>query len=119
MRKDIDRDAQRVERHWNEFRAKRGSDSPIKLADAQFFVAREHGFASWPRFASHLEVIKALLEHGADVHARENDLYHADPLGWALIRWSGCSGARYKERYVQAVALLVAAGATFDPAWYE
>ena len=25
------------------------------LADAQFFVAREHGFASWPKFARHLE----------------------------------------------------------------
>ena len=24
-------------------------------SDAQFFVAREHGFASWPKFAAHLE----------------------------------------------------------------
>jgi ankyrin repeat protein len=26
-----------------------------KLADAQFLIAREHGFASWPKFARHVE----------------------------------------------------------------
>ena len=25
-----------------------GGRSPIRLADAQFVIAREHGFASWP-----------------------------------------------------------------------
>src|SRR5262245_39361745 len=28
------------------------------LADAQFVVAREHGFESWPKFAKHLEALK-------------------------------------------------------------
>jgi hypothetical protein len=27
------------------------------LADAQFFVARCHGFATWPKFAQHLEAL--------------------------------------------------------------
>jgi hypothetical protein len=27
----------------------------VKLADAQFVIAREHGFESWPRFAKHIE----------------------------------------------------------------
>jgi len=28
------------------------------LADAQFYVAREHGFASWPKFVQHLEQLQ-------------------------------------------------------------
>src|SRR3954452_5699238 len=29
-----------------------------KLADAQFLVARAHGFASWPKFARHVEELQ-------------------------------------------------------------
>src|SRR6266542_2236243 len=33
----------------------KGADSG--LADAQFIIARSHGFESWPKFAKHLEAI--------------------------------------------------------------
>src|ERR1700728_2254476 len=33
---------------------------PYVLADAQFAVAREHGFESWPVFASHVEGLERL-----------------------------------------------------------
>jgi len=33
----------------------RSSDKPLLLADAQWVLAREHGFASWPKFLHHLE----------------------------------------------------------------
>ena len=29
-----------------------------KLADAQFFLARAHGFESWPKFAKHIEALR-------------------------------------------------------------
>src|SRR5215208_4068423 len=32
--------------------------APYALADAQFVVAREHGFASWPSFAAHVEALE-------------------------------------------------------------
>lgn len=32
-----------------------GAQSGVKLADAQLVLAREHGFASWPRFAAEIE----------------------------------------------------------------
>ena len=50
-----------IERRWARFveaHVKTGSSSPTR-ADAQFFIARIHGFASWPRFAHH---VKAMAE---------------------------------------------------------
>src|SRR5436305_1473601 len=43
-----------------------------KLADAQFVIARAHGFASWPKFARHVDALQhagsadAKFEHAAD-----------------------------------------------------
>jgi ankyrin repeat protein len=33
----------------------RGPRSRLQLADAQFIIAREHGFESWPKFSRHIE----------------------------------------------------------------
>src|SRR5437764_7524164 len=44
----------------------------VKLADAQFFLARAHGFESWPKFAKHVDALKragspdAIFEAAAD-----------------------------------------------------
>src|SRR5689334_22472020 len=48
-----------VERGWQRFvdwHLKKAA-AAVTLTDAQFFVARIHGFASWPRFAHHVETI--------------------------------------------------------------
>src|SRR5947209_3474576 len=37
-----------------------------KLADAQFFIARAHGFASWPKFARHV----GALQHAGSADAK-------------------------------------------------
>src|SRR5438270_1092046 len=42
---------ERVETHLR-------SANIAKLADAQFLIARAHGFASWPKFASHVEALQ-------------------------------------------------------------
>src|SRR5438876_8332254 len=44
--------ARRIERNFRETNAR---GARCKLADAQFFVARQHGFASWPKFVTHIE----------------------------------------------------------------
>jgi len=36
----------------------------FRLADAQLVVAREHGFESWPKFASHIEIVRLKGEIG-------------------------------------------------------
>ena len=52
LQRRIDFEAQRMDQHWRKL-AK--TAAKCALADAQFFVARGHGFASWPKFAKHLE----------------------------------------------------------------
>jgi ankyrin repeat protein len=49
--------AERIESRWRELRKKNGAAPPL-LADAQFFLAREHGFPSWPRFAEQVRALE-------------------------------------------------------------
>jgi len=53
----IAHDAEQVARRWLALRQKRGA-APPSLADAQFILAREHGFLSWPKFAKHLQALE-------------------------------------------------------------
>lgn len=53
-RRQIDRESEGVERRWRRFRTADDRRARCLLVDAQFFIAREHGFASWPKFAAHI-----------------------------------------------------------------
>jgi ankyrin repeat protein len=46
-----------MEHRWRKFQKTNERAARCALADAQFFVARGHGFASWPKFAKHLEAL--------------------------------------------------------------
>src|ERR1700685_77903 len=48
-------EAKRIELRWNHFKQSNERALRCLLADAQFFLARGHGFGSWPQFAKHLE----------------------------------------------------------------
>lgn len=50
----IDDEAARVEQRWRRLRGTKAAER-CRLTGAQFFIAREHGFESWPKFVSHLE----------------------------------------------------------------
>ncbi len=43
--------------HWRKFGGMNEGATRCKLADAQLFIARAHGFASWPKFARHVEAL--------------------------------------------------------------
>jgi ankyrin repeat protein len=64
----IDLGAKWVEQRWQEVRKKRDSAAPL-LADAQFFLAREHGFLSWPKFAEQVRALENALPPAADFEA--------------------------------------------------
>ena len=49
--------------------------------------ATEHG---------HREIVKLLLEHGADINARD-DRFHATPTGWAIEYLRGLGGLQAVE----------------------
>lgn len=55
VQRQIGSEAERIEEHWHKFKKMNERAARCTLADAQFFVARGHGFASWPKFAKHLE----------------------------------------------------------------
>src|SRR6478752_5477664 len=48
----VHREAERIERSWRKITKER-----CALIDAQFFIARVHGFASWPEFSEHIEAL--------------------------------------------------------------
>ena len=49
--------AEWIESRWQELWKKKGA-APLLLADAQFFLAREHGFLSWPKFAEQVRALE-------------------------------------------------------------
>src|SRR5579859_4534725 len=55
VRNEIDRKAQQIEQRWHEFKKSNEHAKRCTLAGAQLFLARAHGFASWPKFAGHVE----------------------------------------------------------------
>lgn len=57
VRRRIEGEAERIEHHWRKFKETNERAARCRLADAQFFIARGHGFASWPKFIKHLEAL--------------------------------------------------------------
>lgn len=51
-------DGERVARQWQKIRRSHERMARCTLAGAQFFVARCHGFTSWPKFAQHVEALR-------------------------------------------------------------
>ncbi|HEV8381521.1 MAG TPA: ankyrin repeat domain-containing protein [Gemmatimonadales bacterium] len=72
----INRRAQQVE----EFavRALQRADRQCVLADAQFVLARSHGFTSWAAFAGHLEALAQAGTEAADFEAAAEAIVHGD-----------------------------------------
>lgn len=55
VRRQVGWEAERIEHNWRKARKTKERAARCTLAEAQFFVARGHGFASWPKFVKHLE----------------------------------------------------------------
>ena len=68
-------------------------DEPLKLTGAQLVVAREHGFASWPRLRAYVERVAA---YGPELqHAYHEDLeyYEGRAFGLRASAQDGTPGA--------------------------
>src|SRR6267154_288814 len=57
LQRQINNEAERIEHRWHKFKKTNERAERCTLADAQFFLARGHGFASWPKFTKHLEAL--------------------------------------------------------------
>jgi len=49
-----------------------------KLSDAQFSLARAHGFESWPKFAKHIEALRSSSSHDSIFEAAANAVVDGD-----------------------------------------
>lgn len=123
-----------------EFARRRMSQTVPALADAQFVIARSHGFESWPKFAKHLEAItrtsspisrfeaaaeaivkgeittleRHLREEPELIHARSTREHRATLLHY--ISANGVEGYRQRspKNAVAIAKLLLQAGAEVD-----
>jgi ankyrin repeat protein len=60
-----------------------GPKEPLKLTGAQLVIAREHGFASWPRLRAYVERVAT---HGPDLeHAYHDDLEYYEGRADGLL----------------------------------
>jgi ankyrin repeat protein len=72
----------------------------------------------WASYGPHVEVASFLLQAGADVGLREHE-HGGTPLEWAVYGWSQCRDADDRARACTLIALLVRAGGTLDPRWFD
>jgi ankyrin repeat protein len=58
VQQQIDREAAGIEKRWHQLKQNNEVAARCSLAAAQFFIAREHGFRSWPKFSKHIESLE-------------------------------------------------------------
>jgi ankyrin repeat protein len=75
VRNDIRRDAEGAVRWWEKLRA---TKRRCTLAFAQAFVARSHGFLSWPKFLRHLQELKAAKSAVSQFEAAADAIVNGD-----------------------------------------
>ena len=94
VQRQIDSEVERIEHRWHKFKKMNERAGRWSLADAQFFVARGHGFASWPKFAKHLEALARASSPVSKFEAAvdaivSGDAARLEPEGWQCARrWS-------------------------------
>ena len=97
---------ERVERQWHKIRKSKERLARCTLADAQFFVARCHGFASWPKFARHVETLARANSPVSNFEAAVD----------AIVSGNISTLARAAARSSRARAGTFDAGTSFDAA---
>jgi hypothetical protein len=80
--------------------------------------AQSHGETGlhWAAYSGHSDIVKLLLKRNAPVEVKDQN-FGGTPLGWALYGWCNPPPESRPAGYYDVVKLLIAAGATVDPAW--
>jgi hypothetical protein len=76
--------AEWIESRWRDLRKKKGAAAPL-LADAQFFLAREHGFLSWPKFAEQVRALENAQSPVADFETAVDAIVAGDEVALGAL----------------------------------
>ncbi len=76
---EIRDDAGRIQRRWLEMQKSKEGGRRCTLAEAQLLVARCHGFASWPKFARHLEAMTRVHSSVSQFESAVDAIAGGDP----------------------------------------
>src|ERR1700761_4718107 len=76
--------ADAITERWLALGKKRGAE-PLLLADAHFFLAREHGFPSWPKFAEHVRALENAQSTVANFEAAVDSIVAGDEESLATL----------------------------------
>jgi ankyrin repeat protein len=72
----------------------------------------------WAAYSAHPDTIQLLIGWKAAINLKDQT-YNGTPLGWALYAWGGSMQEPNRDRYCEAVALLVSAGGTVEREWLQ
>ena len=121
-----------VERFFNEDEMKSAFAAACgygRTAVVEFLIDRgmqvdarlpEHGQTGLHSAAvgAHVDTVELLLQRRAPIDLKDES-FGGTPLTWALHGWYEQSKQSKRDRYCDVVALLIAAGATVPPAWFD
>jgi ankyrin repeat protein len=138
--RDRENEPEDIERRWDKLKSTTAQISQCMLAGAQFFIAREHGFTNWPKFARHVRELartnspaaafeaaadaivngnvgmlrQLLAEHPGLVRERSMREHHSTLLHY--VSANGVENFRQKtpKNIVEITNLLLDAGAEVD-----
>lgn len=85
-------------------------------ADATLTQRGETGL-HWAAHGAHVEIARLLLERATRIDIKDQS-FQSTQLEWAIFAWSNAGEAK-RSGYYEVVAMLVRAGATVDPKWYQ
>jgi hypothetical protein len=84
QRSRVEMRAEWIEGRWRELRKKKRAAPPL-LADAQFFLAREHGFLSWPKFAEQVRALENAQSPVANFEAAVDAIVAGDEVALGAL----------------------------------
>ncbi len=89
-------EAEAIEQRWVAWREERNTEE-CSLTDAQFFLSREHGFQSWPKFAAHLRSLENAQSTVANFEAAADAIIAGDPERLVALMQSDSSLVRARS----------------------
>lgn len=71
----------------------------------------------WAAYGPHIQIVKLLLDHAPRPNVKDQ-AHDSTPLEWAIFAWSNADQSKLLD-YYKVAAMLVQAGATPNPRWYQ